>query len=137
MNSTLASSLDRQQSNRTLPLILAVDDDDDNLLLIRYAIELFGCQFVGQSSCHAAHSIIQESRPDLILLDILLPDLDGYTFVQSLRQDPLTSDTPVIAVTALARAEDRETILLSGFTDYLSKPFMLEDLEALIHRYLG
>ena len=137
MNPSLALSPSQQQSSIGQPLILAVDDDDDNLLLLDYAIELFGCKFVGRSSCQAALSLIEECQPDLILLDILLPEVDGISFVQELRQNPRTYQIPIIAVTALARAEDRETIMLSGFTGYISKPYMLEDLEELIRLCLS
>lgn len=117
------------------PLVLAVDDDDDNLLLLSYALEAFGCKFIGRSDSQTALEVAKAYQPDLILLDVLMPHIDGMEVLQYLKQDDLTCNIPVIAVTALARAEDRQTILLSGFTDYLSKPYMLEDLEALIHRY--
>lgn len=119
------------------PLILAVDDDDDNLLLLSYAIELFDCRFVGRTSCHAALPIVRQCQPDLILMDILMPEQDGISFMRHLRQNATTCQIPIIAVTALARAEDREAILLSGFTDYLSKPYLLDDLESLVQQHLG
>lgn len=118
------------------PLILVVEDDDDNLTLLSYAIELFGCRTIEQPSSSAALSLAKTHQPDLILLDILMPDVDGIQVLQSLKQDRLTQRIPVIAVTALARAEDRLMLLKSGFTDYISKPYMLDDLEALIHRHL-
>lgn len=125
-----------QQHNVRLPLILAVDDDDDNLLLISYVLETFGYKCISQTDGEAALAVAKEYKPDLVLLDILLPSVDGIEFVRRLRQDAVTAQIPVVAVTALARQEDRETILLSGFTDYLSKPYMIEDLEAVIRRYL-
>lgn len=118
------------------PLVLVVEDDDDNLILLSYAIEAFGCKFIGQSSSKTAFSVAKAQQPDLILLDILMPDVDGIQLLQHFKQDASTRQIPVIAVTALARAEDRQTLLQSGFTDYISKPYMLEDLEALIHRHL-
>jgi len=117
-------------------LILVVEDDDDNLLLMGYAIEAFGCKFIGQSSSEAVLSIAEEYQPDLILLDILMPDVDGIQVLQALKQNPSTCQIPVIAVTALARAEDRQSLLSAGFTDYISKPYMLDDLEALVHHHL-
>jgi CheY-like chemotaxis protein len=124
------------QSTATRPLILVVEDDDDNLLLIRYALESFGCRFIGQSNSQQALATIKECKPDLILMDVLLPGVDGIQLVKYLKQDEVTRQIPVIAVTALAKTEDRESLLLVGFADYLSKPYMLDDLEAAIHRHL-
>lgn len=118
------------------PLILGVEDDEDNLLLLSYAIESFGCQFVGQSNSQSAFAAAKAYQPDLILLDILMPNLDGIQLLQRFRQDQLTRQIPVIAVTAMARVEDRQMLLQAGFTDYISKPYMLEDLELLIHQHL-
>ncbi|PSB22312.1 hypothetical protein C7B61_19720 [filamentous cyanobacterium CCP1] len=124
------------QPATTHPLILVVEDDDDNLLLIRYALESFGCRFVGQEDSRNALHTAKECKPDLILMDILLPNVDGIQLVQHLKQDEATRDIPVIAVTALAKLEDRENLLLAGFVDYVSKPYMLDDLEAAIRRHL-
>lgn len=118
------------------PLILVVEDDEDNLFLLNYAIEAFGCRFVGQSSSQLALAAAKTYQPDLILLDILMPGMDGIQLLQRFQQDPSTRQIPVIAVTALARAEDRQMLLQAGFTDYISKPYMLEDLETLIHHHL-
>jgi CheY-like chemotaxis protein len=76
-------------------------------------------------------------QPDLILLDIMLPDMDGLEVIRCLKQISRTMTIPIVAVTALARATDREQILLAGCDDYISKPYMLEDLAALVYRYLN
>jgi CheY-like chemotaxis protein len=67
----------------------------------------------------------------------MLPDLDGIEFVSRLRQNPRTKMIPVIAVTAMARTEDRDRILSAGCNDYISKPYIVDDLEALLRRYLS
>ncbi|MBE9001721.1 MULTISPECIES: response regulator [unclassified Nostoc] len=128
---------DEKQQNSHQPLILAVEDHDDSLLLISYALELMGCRFICQTDCSATVLVAKEYQPDLILLDILLPGLSGIDVVRHLKQEPLTSKIPVIAVTALATTEDRERILKAGFDDYISKPYMIEDLEAIIRRVLA
>lgn len=117
------------------PLVLAIDDDDDNLLLISYALEMFGCQFVSESDSQLAVSLAREHQPDLILLDILLPHLSGIDIIHSLKQDSHTCHIPVVAVTALASEDNRQQLLSEGFVGYISKPYMLEDLEAIIRRY--
>lgn len=136
MNLALSLKPCEPRISRHRPLILVVEDDDDNLLLLSYAIETFGCQFIGQSNSKAAFMSAKLYQPDLILLDILMPEVDGIQLLQHFKQDASTCKIPAIAVTALARTEDRETLLQFGFTDYISKPYMLEDLEALIHHHL-
>jgi CheY-like chemotaxis protein len=118
------------------PLILVVEDDDDNLLLIRYVLESFGYRFVGKKDSCNILTTVKEYKPDLILMDVLLPDVDGIQLVKHLKQDEITRQIPVIAVTALAKTEDRESLMLAGFVDYISKPYMLDDLEAAIRRHL-
>ena len=118
------------------PLILVVEDHDDSLVLIGYALESLGCRFICQNSSSTTLLIAKEYQPDLIMLDILLPGLSGTEVVHLLKQEPLTSKIPVIAVTALAAREDREQLISAGFDDYISKPYMIGDLEAIIHRLL-
>ena len=118
------------------PLILAVEDNEDNLLLLSYALESLGCKLICQNDSLTTVLIAKEYQPDLILLDILLPGVSGIDVVRSLKQEPLTSHIAAIAVTALASAEDREHILNAGFNDYISKPYMIEDLEAVVRPYL-
>lgn len=118
------------------PLILVVEDHDDSLLLLSYVLESLGCKFICQSDSNTTVLVAQEYQPDLILLDILLPSLNGLEVVQHLKYEPLTSHIPVIAVTALAGREQKQHILRAGFDEYISKPYMLEDLEAILHRLL-
>jgi CheY-like chemotaxis protein len=87
----------------------------------------------GQTALNKARS----EQPDLILLDIMLYPIDGIQIVSELKQDPNTKDIPVVAVTALARADDRDRILMAGCNDYISKPYMLDEMEAIIRRYIG
>ncbi len=104
------------------PLVLAVDDNDDNLLLMSYVVESLGCKLMCQTDSATVVLVAKEYQPDLILLDVLLPGFSGIDVVRDLKQETLTRDITAIAVTALASAEDRESILASGFDDYISKP---------------
>lgn len=126
-----------KKPNYPQPLILAVEDNEDNLLLINYALESLGCRLICQPDSSSTLLVAKEYQPDLILMDILLPGLSGIEIVHYLKKEPLTKQIPVVAVTALASAEERERILMSGFDDYISKPYMIEDLEALICGILG
>lgn len=125
-----------QHSIATRPLILAVDDDADNLLLLAYALEPLGCGLITAVDGLSALKKARAYQPDLILLDILMPYMDGLEVVSQLRNDSTTKTIPVIAVTALANAQDRERLLRVGCNAYLSKPYMLEDIEAQVRHYL-
>jgi len=118
------------------PLILAVDDDEDNLLLLTEVLRPLECLFITATQGQTAINLAQDHQPSLILLDIMLPDLSGIEVVHQLKQNPQTMTIPVIAVTALAREEDRDHLLLAGCDDYISKPYMIDELEAIIRRYL-
>lgn len=123
-------------SDSKKPFILGVDNNQDDLLLLSYTVELCNIEFIGRTSGWAALKLVALLPPALILLDILLPDLNGIDFLHHLKQSPLTCDIPVIAVTALATLSDRTRLLSAGFVDYVSKPHMLEDVEAVILRHL-
>jgi CheY-like chemotaxis protein len=131
----LSDSEDRLNAKRSL--ILAIDDDDDNLFLLNCALELLDCEFVGKTSGRSALAFVQERQPDLILLDVILPDIHGVEFARQLKQDVRTQNIPVIAVTGLATSEDRAELLEAGFSDYISKPYLVDELEAMVRRHLS
>lgn len=118
------------------PLILAVDDNHDNLELLTQILDLFGCNCVGAVDGYTALSAAIDRPPDLMVLDICLPDIDGIELVNRIKQHPKLINIPLVAVTALAKTEDRERILEAGCVEYLTKPFNIDDLETIIHRYL-
>ncbi|MEO3704221.1 response regulator [Trichormus azollae] len=127
---------DEKKQSSQPPLILVVEDHDDSLLLLSYALELLGCRCICQNESYTTLLVAKEYQPDLILLDILLPGFNGLDIVRALKREPLTCNIPVVAVTALAGREEKERILRAGFDDYISKPYMLEDLEEMIWRLL-
>jgi CheY-like chemotaxis protein len=118
------------------PLILAVDDDEDNLLLLTEVLKPLHCCVVTATDGQQALELAQTTQPALILLDVMLPDVSGMEVLQELKQNPQTKTIPVVAVTALARLEDRDRLFVAGCDDYMSKPYMIDELEALICRYL-
>ena len=118
------------------PLILAVEDNEDNLLLMGYALDSLGCRFICQSDSINTIVVAKEYQPNLIMLDILLPSINGIELVRYLKQDPLTCHIPVVAVTALTKKEEQKQILEAGFDAYLSKPYMIDELEIVIRRLL-
>ncbi|HLY32920.1 MAG TPA: response regulator [Jatrophihabitantaceae bacterium] len=102
--------------------ILAVDDVSHNLDLMTYLLEASGHEVIGAATGMEAVARAQECHPDLVVLDIQLPDISGYRVLEELRADPDLADVPVIAVTAYAMVGDRDLALAAGFDDYLSKP---------------
>jgi len=126
---------DRVGSDR--PLILAADDNVDNLLLLIYALEVFGFSQISTLEGEMVLRLAQQYRPNLILLDVILPDMSGIEVIHQLKRNSLTSAIPIIAVTALARTEDREHLLAIGCDDYLDEHYDLNELETMLHRHLS
>ncbi len=125
-----------QQSVRSQPLILAIEDHEDNLLIINYVVDSLDCEFIGEISGEKTLTIAKKHQPDLILLDIMLPGINGIDILQELQQDPATNSIPVIAVTALAMSEEQKIISEAGFHGCITKPYLLEDLENIIRHHL-
>jgi Response regulator containing CheY-like receiver, AAA-type ATPase, and DNA-binding domains len=119
------------------PLVLGVDDNDDNLELLAQILDLLGCEFVGAIDGTSALSAALDRPPDLILLDICLPDIDGLELVNRIKQNSKLVNIPIIAVTALAKTADRDRILNAGCLDYLCKPFNIDELEIIVRRHLN
>lgn len=125
-----------QQDSLRRPLVLAVDDNEDNLQLLTQLLVLIECSFITAADGQTTIVMAQNYQPDLILLDMMLPDLNGIDVVHHLKQDPQTMMIPIIAVTAMARAEDRERFLNAGCKEYIKKPYIIDELEATILRCL-
>lgn len=119
------------------PLVLVVDDNEDNLSLLAFLVEQLDCQIITAIDGKTALDLMENHQPTLILLDMMLPDLDGLEVLYRIRQNPVNAKIPVIAVTAMARAQDRERILSAGCNEYVTKPYNVDEIEALMRRYLG
>ncbi len=117
------------------PLVLAVDDDEDNLYLLTYILELLDCAVITAGNGEDTLALAKKYQPDIILLDILLPDLHGIEVIHRLKQNELTSLIPIIVVTALARTQDRDQAIVAGCNEYITKPFNIQNLENLIRYY--
>ena len=101
---------------------LIVDDDPDTLFTINEIVESCGCKTILAKNGLEALNILEERTPDLILMDIMMPEMDGFQAIKKIRATPRWSQIPVIAVTAKAMLEDKEIILKHGFDDYIPKP---------------
>jgi CheY-like chemotaxis protein len=129
-------SMDKNQISEP-PLILVVEDNHDHLLLISYILECLDCRVITQRDGKTAVLVAKEYRPDLILLDIVLPEVSGIDILRCLRKEPLTCDIPAIAMTALCTNENRENMMRAGFNNYIFKPYLIEELEQMIVPYIN
>ena len=112
--------------------ILVVDDEEDILHFLELVLREKGYEVATASSGHEALTRAQLVRPDLILLDIMMPQMDGWEVLKLLRVDEGTSDIPVAMLSARTEAKDRVQGLQEGAVDYICKPFSLQDLLAKI-----
>lgn len=104
------------------PLVLIVEDIEDNLVLIRNLLEMANFQVAEARDGREAIAQAQALRPDLILLDLSLPEVDGWTVARTLRQNPQFRSTRIVALTAHAMPGDREKTLEAGCDDFVNKP---------------
>ena len=116
--------------------ILAVDDDADVLTSVVEVLEEAGYTVKGASSGQAALELIARQLPDLVVLDIVMPEMDGLEVCRRIRADPFTSKLPVIFLTARGRATDVVQGLDTGGDDYLTKPFEVIELPARVRALL-
>jgi two-component system cell cycle response regulator DivK len=108
--------------------VLVVEDNEKNMKLFRDVLEASGFRTLGATTGLQAVELAVEQSPDLVLMDIQLPDLDGVHALQRLRADARTATIPVVALTAQAMHGDRERFLAAGFDGYVSKPVNVRDL---------
>jgi two-component system cell cycle response regulator DivK len=108
--------------------VLVVEDNALNLKLVRDVLGHAGYRVLEAGDAERGISIAREERPDLILMDIQLPGIDGVEALRRLRADDATKSIPVVALTALAMKEDRERFMSAGFDGYLEKPLSVPSL---------
>jgi two-component system, cell cycle response regulator DivK len=115
-------------------LILVVEDHELNLELARDVLQLHGFRTLEGRTAAEGIELARKHRPDLVLLDIQLPDQDGLAVLRQLREMPETARLPVVALTAFAMRDDRERLLRAGFDEYLSKPLDVRALPDQVRR---
>ncbi|MCY3018195.1 MAG: response regulator, partial [Planctomycetota bacterium] len=122
--------------DRARPFILCVDDNADWLALVQRWLSNDGLNVVVADSCAAARAVVRSGKPDLILLDALMPDMDGYEFCRQLQDDQDLALIPVIFITGLNSAQDKAKALACGAVNYLVKPVQQEELLQTVRRHL-
>ena len=116
--------------------VLIVDDHEGFRAQARALLEADGYVVVGQASDGpSGYALARELRPEVVLLDIQLPGMDGVTAVGHLKAEPCTAAIPVVALTAFAMKDDRERFLNAGFDDYLIKPIDVREFPEQVRRY--
>jgi two-component system cell cycle response regulator DivK len=118
-------------------LVLIGEDEPDNQVILQTVVEsLVGVRAEVAGDGLAVLASVERERPRMILLDLMMPGLDGLQVTRHLKADPLTATIPIVAVSAMARVDDREAALAAGCDAFVRKPFELDDLEAVIRTYL-
>ncbi len=112
----------------TPPLVLLAEDNEINIATLYDFLEFRGCKIIIAHDGLEAIEKAKKHLPDLILMDVQMPNMDGLEATRNLREDVRTANIPIIALTGLAMSGDRDRCLAAGASDYLSKPFQLDDL---------
>jgi two-component system cell cycle response regulator DivK len=117
--------------------ILIVEDNELNMKLLRDVLEAYGYTTITTGEGAAALTLARENQPELILMDLQLPDISGFDAVRRLKDDQQTRTIPIVAVTAFAMVGDERKALMSGCDAYVAKPILLRDFLNLVERFIG
>jgi len=126
-------------TEKTKKQVLCIEDDQEMIDLISLILARKGFEVIGARSGAFGLEIIQNNKPDLILLDLMMPEMDGWEVYQQIKSDEATQNIPVIVVTAKAQSIDRVLGLhIAKVDDYISKPFspqeLLDSIESVLER---
>lgn len=116
--------------------ILVVEDNELNLKLVRDVLNHAGYEVIEATTGEQCVALAVECNPDLVLMDLQLPGIDGTEAMRQLRANPRTHELPVVAITAFAMREDREQAFRSGFDGYVEKPISARELPAQVRSFL-
>jgi two-component system cell cycle response regulator DivK len=116
--------------------ILVIEDNEQNLYLVRFILEKNDYEVFAAMDGKSGIEMAASAKPDLILLDIQLPLMDGYAVARSLRQNPDLADTPIVAVTSYAMTGDREKTIEAGCNGYIEKPIDPDTFMTKVEQHL-
>ena len=116
--------------------VLCVEDNLSNMTLVARIVEAEGHKLIRAEDGPLGLEALANERPDIVLLDINIPGIDGLTLARQIKDDPAVADIPVIATTANVLVGDRERCLEAGCDDYLPKPLDIKRLRELLRQYL-
>ncbi len=123
--------------SRIIPLILIVDDNQDNLLFLSCILDSLNLRFVSAITSGEAISLAINKQPDLIFLDMVMPDIDGMEITRRLKHHSFTKDIPIVAVTGLTLPKHKKAIREAGCDAYICKPFLIEEIEKTLISFLN
>ena len=113
-----------------MPSILVIDDDDLVLRTVQRALKIYGHHVMVAGGGAEGIQLARRHRPDLIILDVVMPGLNGYQVCRTVRNDPLMEKIPILFLTARSKIEDKIEGFRAGADDYLTKPFNMEELRS-------
>jgi DNA-binding response OmpR family regulator len=119
------------------PVILAADDDEDILQLVVFRLERSGYTVLQAHDGEQAFRLALEHKPDLAVLDVMMPKMDGFEVTRRLRTEQATREMPIILLTARAQDTDVEAGFEAGASDYIRKPFSPQELKARVQAMLA
>jgi two-component system cell cycle response regulator DivK len=120
-----------------MPLILIVEDNDKNLKLLRDVLRFKGYETLEAMTGTEGVRLARERKPDLVLMDIQLPDIDGVTALAQIRANAATREMPVIAVSASVMPDEQQRIAASGFNAYVTKPISVKSFVETVEKFAG
>ncbi|MFB2838422.1 response regulator transcription factor [Floridanema evergladense] len=116
--------------------LLLIDDDPNLILLVKDYLEFRGYEVITAENGREALEVLENEIPDLIICDVMMPEMDGYTFVKNVRENPLTNWIPVLFLSAKGQSQDKVKGLNTGADVYMVKPFEPEELVAQVESSL-
>ena len=120
-----------------MALVMIVDDSPTEVHVMKTALEKHGFDTVSAASGSECITLAKEMHPDLILMDVVMPDVNGFQATRTLTRDPSTQSIPVVMVTTKSQESDRIWGMRQGAVDYIVKPVTASDLVAKAHEILG
>ena len=120
-----------------MSLVLIIEDNDKNLELVRDILQAKGYSTLEAGTAEGGLEIARRQKPDLVLMDIQLPGIDGIQALKALRANPKTAALPVVAITASVMKADREQIMRAGFDGFIEKPITVRSFLEAVEGALG
>ena len=117
--------------------VMVVEDNEKNRKLMRVVLKAKGYNIIEATTGEEALSLLKNQKPDIILMDIQLPGIDGLTLIKQIKASAVTKDIPIIAVTAYAMKGDEQKILDTGCNAYVSKPINTQELPLIVEKYIN
>lgn len=118
-----------------MPKVLIIEDNDDNREILKHQLEYLGYGVVEAASGLEGLKQVEQEKPDVVIMDVLMPEVDGREVARRLRAGPKTKDLPLLAATVLFQPDDIQSCLAAGCDDVLIKPFTLRQLKEKLDQF--